>query len=53
MAENGQASKNFLMGITNMLVPAAMVDGKDLYPYGHDGRKTRDNHKGKVVEDND
>ena len=53
MAENGQASKNFLMGITNMLVPAAMVDGKDLYPYGHDGGKSRDNHKGKVVDDNE
>lgn len=51
MAENGQASRNFLMGITNMLVPAAMVDGKDLYP--HEGGKSRDNHKGKVVEESD
>ena len=53
MAENGQASKNFLMGITNMLVPAAMVDGKKLYPYAHESGKSRDNHKGKVVEDNE
>jgi len=52
MAENGQATANFLQGIVNMLVPSAMSPYNTLSPSKRrDGHKIGKHRDGKVADE--
>jgi len=51
MAENSQATTNYLQGIVNMLVPSALPTPYGRYQSRGDGQKASKDGKAKAVED--